>query len=104
MVGTKLWEEPVLDPKWDGNNKPDEDGKRDDPISARGRIQDIPEGAPGHCIGIEGLDLLARPNIRSLHIQEDLSMATNEDLHDDVVQQATDHRTKHLDGECDAWR
>jgi hypothetical protein len=48
--------------------------------------------------------LLTGPDVRTLDVEQDVTMNLENDSHDDVVEDTTDDRTKALNGESDTWR
>ena len=63
---------------------------RDDLVWRSRTVEVLGEGAPGHGLRVERLDLLARPHVRTLSVEENLPLVRDDLLHDDKLEDRAD--------------
>jgi len=62
------------------------------------------EGTPRHRLRVERLDLLARPDVGALRVEEQLALRADDLLHDDELEDGADDGAERLDEEGRAGR
>lgn len=77
----------------------DEDRVRDDLVRRARAVHVLGEGAPRDGLRVERLDLLARPDVGALGVEEQLTLSADDRLHDDELEDGADDGAERLDEE-----
>ena len=77
---------------------------RDDLVRRSRTIEVLGERTPGHGLRVEGLDLLAGPNVRTLGVEQDLALVRDDLLHDNELQDRAHAGPEALNDKAGDWR
>ena len=104
LVEAVVGEEAVseVEGKRDGETNNDCDG--DDEVGRSRSVHVLGECSPGDGLRVEGLNLLTRPNVGTLNIEEDFSLGRDNGFHDDQLEDGSDDGTNALNSESGTRR